>query len=263
MTQIDRPTFLITGASGIAAACVRHLAEKGANLFVISRDEGQCVQLGEDIAGEDGTFSYFCADLTDPAQTERAFEAARAAYSDIQSVFAAAGASGRRLGDGPLHEISDAGWEGTFKLNATPTFLTAKNAIITFMDQAEPGAPSGRSLLLMSSVLASSPAPDLFATHAYAAAKGAVENLTVSAAAYYAKKGIRINCIAPGFVTTPMSARASGDMATRRYIESRQPLADGPMEPSDLAPTVSYLLSSDSAQMTGQVITLDAGWTVT
>jgi len=263
MTMANGPTYLITGASGIAAACVRHLASKGANLFVISRDENQCIQLGDEIAHETGKYGYCCADLTDSWQTAAAFEAARGAFSNIRGVFAAAGASGRRLGDGPLHEITDNGWEGTFRLNATPTFLTAKNAILTFQHQAAAATPSGRSLLLMSSVLATSPAPELFATHAYAAAKGAVEHLTLSAAAYYVKKGIRINCIAPGFVTTPMSARASNDPDTRRYIEGRQPLADGPMEAVDIAPTVSYLLSTDSAQMTGQILSVDAGWTVT
>ena len=95
----------------------------------------------------------------------------------------------------------------------------------------EPDAAGSRgALLLMSSVLARWPAAEHFGTHGYAASKGAIDGLTRSAAATYARDGIRINAIAPSLIATPMSRRAQEDPAILGYLRAKQPLADGPID---------------------------------
>jgi NAD(P)-dependent dehydrogenase (short-subunit alcohol dehydrogenase family) len=121
----------------------------------------------------------------------------------------------------------------------------------------------GASILNIRSVLAWSPSPGFFATHAYAAAKSAVIGFTTSCAAYYASNNIRFNVIAPGLIKTPMSQRAQGDDEILKFIATKQPLDTGGFGmPSDLDAAVVYFLSDQSRFVTGQVLAVDGGWCV-
>ena len=119
------------------------------------------------------------------------------------------------------------------------------------------------SIAIVSSVLAFSPSPEMFATHAYAAIKGAEISLATSMAAYYAPHGIRVNVVAPGLVDTPMAARAAGDPVIVAFAKRKQPLADGLLMPEDLAPLATFLMADESRAVTGQTIAVDGGWSVT
>ena len=92
--------------------------------------------------------------------------------------------------------------------------------------------------------------------------EGAIEAMSVAAAAYYAPQGIRINVIAPGLVQTPMTVRAQGNMEIAKYIVHKQPLRKGMLTAQDIAKTACFLLRQNSSPITGQVLTVDAGWTV-
>ena len=121
----------------------------------------------------------------------------------------------------------------------------------------------GGVVLNMSSVLAFSPSPKFFATHAYAAAKAAIIGLTKSAASYYAPKNIRFNVLAPALVATPMSQRAQGDEEILNFIKTKQPLDGGRIgEPEDLDSAAVFFMSDESKFVTGQVLALDGGWCV-
>jgi NAD(P)-dependent dehydrogenase (short-subunit alcohol dehydrogenase family) len=86
--------------------------------------------------------------------------------------------------------------------------------------------------------------------------------MTRSAAAYYARAGIRINVMALGLVRTAMSARAQADPRVTEYITHKQPLTKGMLSAEGVARTACFLLHRDSSPMTGQVVTVDGGWTV-
>ena len=175
----------------------------------------------------------------------------------VDAVFNVVGSSGRRFGDGPVHECTLDGWEMTFAANARPAFLVSREAVRSWL-----AGKTGGALLNVSSVLAFSPEPSHFATHAYAASKAAVISMSHAMAAQYAANGIRVNVLAPALVKTPMSARAQADAEIRTFIEQKQPLSHGFLEAGDIAETAFFLLSEKARHITGQVITVDGGWTL-
>ncbi|HEY6634118.1 MAG TPA: SDR family oxidoreductase, partial [Acidimicrobiia bacterium] len=185
-------SIVITGATGIAAAALRRTTAEGARVFVVSIGETETRAIS-DIPGVVGVAT---ADLSDEQQAVEAIGLAHAVLGGMDGLLAVAGGSGRRHGDGPADTVSLTAWEATLGDNAAPMFLSAREAFRHM-------AGRGGSVVIVSSVLATSPSPTLFATHAYAAAKGAADAFTRASAAYYAPKGIRVNAIAPGLVDTP------------------------------------------------------------
>jgi NAD(P)-dependent dehydrogenase (short-subunit alcohol dehydrogenase family) len=175
----------------------------------------------------------------------------------LDTLYHVAGSSGRRFGDGPLHECTDDGWDATLAANLTSTFRTNRAAVRQFLKQSLPGA-----ILNMASVLAVSPSPHYFDTCAYTATKGGIIALSRLAAARYAPAGIRVNVIAPGLIDTPMSARAVGDAAIRHFLQTKQPLTAGPGQPADCADAAVFLCSDEARFITGVVLPVDGGWCV-
>jgi NAD(P)-dependent dehydrogenase (short-subunit alcohol dehydrogenase family) len=176
----------------------------------------------------------------------------------LDAVFHVAGGSGRRFGDGPLDQITDDGWSRTVDANLRSAFNTNRAAARHFL-----GAGHGGSVLNMTSVLGFSPSPAHFATHAYAASKAGVIGLTTACASYYARHAIRFNAIAPGLVHTPAAERAASDPVIAEYIRRKQPLDGGRIgAPEDLTSAIVYFLSPESRFVTGQVLSVDGGWSV-
>ena len=249
-------SIVITGATGIGAASARRAAREGATVFIIPLGATSCAALVAAIVSEGGVADSLVADLAIESETEAAFTAAIEFLGGIDGLVAVAGGSGRKHGDGPAHEIPLDGWDKTFEMNATPMFLATSRAFAYMRER-------GGSVVVVGSVLATDPSPERFATHAYAATKGAVNSYVKATAAYYAGDGIRVNVIAPGLVRTPMSERASSDPATVAYSVRKQPLAGGFLEPEDIAATAVFLLSDESSRITGQHLAVDGGWSVT
>ena len=124
------------------------------------------------------------------------------------------------------------------------------------------GSGTRGSILLMGSVTASDPVPAFFATHAYAAAKGATTALMTTMAATYAMDRIRVNAVAPSVTDTPMATRASRDERIRAFNARKQPLAGEMMDPAEVAHAAVYFLSDESRSVTGQLLKVDGGWSV-
>jgi NAD(P)-dependent dehydrogenase (short-subunit alcohol dehydrogenase family) len=256
--QLSDKVIVVTGASGIAAAGASRFAREGACVFVISRSEAACAKLANELDIYEPATGWAAADLTDEKMTAEAFATCLGTFGRIDGLFAVAGGSGRLHGDGPLHDVPLAGWKKTLEINGDPAFLAARETLQSMMERDQGGA-----IVFITSVLASSPVPDLFATHSYAAIKGAEIALTTSLAAYYAPMGIRVNAIAPGLVDTPMAQRAATDESIVEFATRKQPLAGGLLDAADVANTGLFLLSDESRTVTGQTIAVDGGWSVT
>jgi NAD(P)-dependent dehydrogenase (short-subunit alcohol dehydrogenase family) len=245
--------LLITGSSGIAEATALLAGREGYKVFIASLDELQC----RDLSARIGRSAYVAGDLRDPSFGDGTLSNCLKEFGRVDALFNVAGASGRSFGDGPVHECSVEGWDKTFEANAKPTFLMCRAAVRHWLEAGRGGA-----ILNMASVLAFSPEPRYFSTHAYAASKGAVISMSRSMAAHYAPNGIRVNVIAPSLVKTPMSARAQSDPELLEFIRRKQPLSNGLLEPADVAETALFLLSEGARHVTGQVVAVDAGWSV-
>ena len=261
--RFDGRVVLVTGSTGIAAASAHRLAAEGASVVVASRTEAHCRSLAEAITSAGGTASYEVADLTEDGAADRIVAVTVERHRRLDGVFSVAGGSGRRFGDGPAHEATPEGWDATLDLNARSLFLVSGAAARQMLGQ-DPDADGQRGAILhMGSVTSTSPSPTYFATHAYAAAKGAIAALTRTMAAYYAPKGIRVNVVAPGVTRTPMAERAAGDPDIVAFATWKQPLVGGLLEPEHIGGAAAFLLSRDALAITGQVLDIDAGWSVT
>lgn len=263
MNRLLERVCVVTGSTGIAAASARRLAAEGGSVFITSRTEQHAKALADDLAAAGGTTDWAAADLTVEAEVDAAFAAAVARFGRIDGLFAVAGGSGRRYGDGPIHEVTAAGWDRTLEINLRSQALTCRAAIRQMLAQEPNPSGSRGSILLMGSVTATDPVPAFFATHAYAAAKGATIALMTTMAATYAPHGIRVNAVAPSLTDTPMAKRASGDARIRAFAKRKQPLAGEMMDADDVAHAAVYLLSDESRVVTGQLLKIDGGWSVT
>ena len=246
---------VVGGTSGLGLSAVRALVRSGAHVVAIGRNPEKISTIAKEL-GERGAV---CAgDASSPETAPAAIALARARFGGFDGIYHVAGGSGRRKGDGPLHEITDEGWSYTLDLNLKSVFLSCRAAARELLEAKRPG-----SIVVCGSVLGFSPSPRFFATHAYAAAKAAGVGLVKASASYYATHGIRFNLLAPALVATPMSQRAQGDAEILEFIRTKQPLDGGRIgQPEDLDAAVVWLLSDQSRFVTGQIIAVDGGWSV-
>ena len=250
--------LLITGSTGIAAATAQAAVAAGAWVVVVSRTREHLSDLASRVQG----LETVVGDLAQAGTAEAAVRRCVETHGRLDAVFNVAGISGRRGGDGPLHECTEEGWDLTLDTNAKSMFLVCRAALRQMLGQ--PVAANGLrgTILNMSSVLGFSPQARHFATHAYAASKGAILGMSKALAAYYAPQRIRVNVIAPALVRTPMSARAQADPAVLELMKAKQPLVEDLIDADDVARAALFLLGDDAKAITGDTLVVDAGWCV-
>jgi NAD(P)-dependent dehydrogenase (short-subunit alcohol dehydrogenase family) len=253
--RLDGAVIVVTGAAGgIGSATCARLCAEGAHVVAVDLEHPSLEALKGRLPGG-AAIELVAGDATVAATAQRAIDVATASAGRLDGVVSIAGASGRRAGDGPVHECTDEGWAWTLQTNLTSQFLMARAALPVLIDNG------GGSIVLLGSVLGLGGGGRHFATHAYAAAKAGTAGLARAMAGYYAADGVRVNVVAPGLVATPMSRRAQDDAAVMDEIDARQPLG-GIAQPEEVAGTIAHLLSPDAAHTTGAVITVDGGWLV-
>jgi NAD(P)-dependent dehydrogenase (short-subunit alcohol dehydrogenase family) len=246
---------IIGGTTGLGISAAIAFVKVGARVIVVGRNIDSC-KIAEQILGPKS--KAFCGDATNPLTAQNAIDLCVNTFGGFDGLYHVAGGSGRKYGDGPLHELTLEGWNKTFELNLTGLMLSNQAAVKKFLELGKAG-----SILNMGSVLGFSPSPEYFVTHAYAASKSAVIGFTKSLAAYYAKNNIRINLLAPALVETPMSDRASKNMEIINFVKTKQPLDGGRNgQPQDLDGAAVFFMSDVSKFCTGQTLYIDGGWEV-
>ena len=254
--RLDGKTAVITGGgSGIGRDTAQRFAAEGARVIIFEIDPASASQTLASAPGKFPVESQIL-DLTQPAQVEAAFQQLLERCGSLDVLVNVAGGSGRRWGDGPTAECTLDGWHKTLDLNLNSLFYCCKYALPSML------ARQTGVIVNIASVLGLVGGDQDFATHAYAASKGAAISLTRSIASFYAPHGLRANVILPGLIATPMSRRAQENEHIRARLPELQPLTGDFGSALDVANAALYLASPESAFVTGAVLTVDGGWTV-
>ncbi|MBJ3774355.1 SDR family NAD(P)-dependent oxidoreductase [Acuticoccus mangrovi] len=237
---------LVTGASsGLGAHFARTLADAGADVVVAARRRDRLDELCAEIADDGGTAAAVALDVTDPASVVAGFDAATEAFGVPTVVINNAGVTTT----GAAIDLDDADWARVVDTNLTGCFTVAREAARRMR-----AAQSGGSIVNIASILGFRVAGAL--AH-YAAAKAGLVQLTKSLALEWARYGIRVNALAPGYILTDINrdffATDAGAAIVKRIPQRRL----GEVEELD-APLL-LLASSASSYMTGSVITVDGG----
>lgn len=234
--------------NGRAAAIL--LGRSGARVVVVDLDKALAERTAEMIRGEGGTAVSHAADLTVEAQCCQTVEAALDHFGRLDLLDNNVGISSR----GSVVEESVETWRRVMQVNVEVMFLTSKYAIPAMARTAKRGA-----IVNVSSISALRPR----GLTAYTASKGAVIALTRAMAVDHARDGIRVNCVAPGPVYTPMVYARGNGMSVEARERRRKASALG-IEGTgwDIGNAVRFLLSDHARYITGQTLVVDGGVTV-
>jgi len=234
------PSYLVFGATGgIGSELCRHLAAQGARLGLAGRNAEKL----RVIADELDSFAY-PLDATVFEEVDACVEKAVLLQTRLDGIACCVGSLLLK----PAHATSATQWGTTIATNLTSAFAVVRARARAMMN-------TGGSIVLVSSAAAG---VGLANHEAIAAAKAGVIGLTLSAAATYAPRGIRVNCVAPGLVRTPMTARLTANEASLKASTAMHALGRIG-EPGDVAAAIEWLLSPKQSWVTGQVLGVDGG----
>ncbi|RMF11123.1 MAG: SDR family oxidoreductase [Alphaproteobacteria bacterium] len=242
MTQLEGLVTIITGAaSGLGEATARRFVRDGAT--VIMSDIQQ--KKGEAISSEIGA-EFLAADVTEEKQIADLVDQALARHGRLDCMINNAGALGVV---GGIATISSEDWNKTVSLLLGSVFYGMKHAARAMINQGDGCILSTTSV---AGLVAMGP-------HAYTAAKHGVVGLTKSVASELARYGVRVNAVAPGTVPTDMTGQIyGGQEGVRETSKARNPLGRS-VEAADIAGGFAYLAGPDGKNITGQILTIDAG----
>ena len=251
--RLEGKRALVTGGnSGIGRAAVERFAAEGAAVMVAARDSARSAEVVAAVMASGGVAEAVTCDVRDAVACDEAVTAAVAAFGGIDILFNNAGIIFRERS---APDTTTAEWHETMAVNASGTFFMSRAVVPVML------AGGGGSIVNNASYFGLVGGRG---AAAYCASKGAVVLLTKAMALDHAGEGIRVNCIAPGSVDTPMlqgeMEELGGQDAVRRLFEEKHPLGRI-ATPHEIAEAVVYLASDDAAFVTGSTLTIDGGIT--
>ena len=235
MARLDGTVAVVTGAaSGIGAATAERLAAEGATVATMDITDGV----------------DYALDVRDESAVRDAFADVVARHGRLDSVVHAAGVAG----GGPVHMLDADEWDRVVDVNLKGTFLVDKYSAIHMLAQGSGSIINIASIEGIEGTEGGS---------AYNASKGGVVMLTKSMAIDYGRRGIRVNCICPGAIDTPMLRSITDPDGMTTYTDRmrEEHLLGRFGEPSEIAAAVAFLASADASFITGHSLVVDGGFT--
>ncbi len=248
MARLAGKVAIVTGAaSGIGAGTAAVFAEHGARLVLVDRDSAGLDSVRARLDTPMSPAIAVCGDVADAATIERVVATTIATFGQIDVIFNNAGI----MPTGDLRDFAEATWDDVMAVNVKSMYLMCK-AVIAHMLTRGAG-----SIINTSSVMATLTEPGY---EAYTTSKAAVIGLTKAVAVSYADRGIRCNCICPGWVDTPLNMRLANELGGMDQlipiIKRQQPL--GRMATTrEVGYAVLFLASDESSAVTGSALYVD------
>ena len=234
-------TALITGAgSGIGRAIALEFAREGAKVLVAELNEVTGQAVVDEIGAAGGEARLHGCDVTKEAAVQATIQAAVDAFGRLDIMVNNAG-------------VGRSDWDTTLAINLSGVYYGCKHAAETMAAQGGGSIINLASVLGLVGVGASEVDP-------YVAAKHGVVGLTRNFAITYASRGVRVNCLNPGFIETPMTRELTENAAVRQQIERQTPMGRWG-RPEEVAKAALFLASDEASFVTGAPLIVDGGWT--
>lgn len=243
MRTFDGKVAVVTGAtSGIGEATAKMLSKEGATIILVGRNQAKGDNLKDEITSLGGNAEFIACDVSCEVSVKQLAETIEIKYHQVNILFNNAGVM---FPSTEIEKMPEEDWKNTFSINVDGLFYVTR--------QLKKLIFACKGCIINNSSIAGMQTYVTGRSYAYSASKAAVIQFSRQMAKNYAEDGVRVNCICPGIIDTPIL----GDRDRKVYVE-RIPLGYV-AQPEDVAKVVCFLASEQAAYITGAVIPVDGG----